>query len=556
MLVMVLGLFATTRGQFSLSRNYSGQTACLYVAEAAIADAIQELRQNAGWNAGFNGKPMQNSPGQYWVTFNTTGPPYSNLQSVNNMGNSAAAANYRSPTGVPARSVSLVVRARVGTTERVVEVILCRGGDLELNHAMLAEQGIAMQGDVLIDGIAGLSDATRVNANVHTNVSGALANTVTWSGLPTESALVDGRVTSTSTNPSAINMGAAVLGGSQYGVPPARFPSVDIPGTISSKSAAPAPAINMGGATLLPSGDYYVAGNLTVPGDLELNGANLYVNGDLTVVGSISGDGSVFVQDETTFSGDANITGLPDQGIALFSEGSVTLNGFDGNNYLSTLAATDPVLAADWANAQAVLADFDAHFKANTIATLGSGVDPARVTRVEMQKALTNFGGAPGHLGQSNLAGKLASQIALKPAGPTRDFMVKKFTWVSDMFKGGGTHYGGDSNAITQWQLTGNPGALLDSVADMNRVDLWGSVSTIYTRIGFDRLGTSYFQGAVYTNGDFTASNELVIVGGLMVRGGVSLNNGIQLTYVRDMFEPGGVFSNGGPIGVAAWMSR
>jgi hypothetical protein len=66
-------------------------------------------------------------------------------------------------------------------------------------------------------------------------------------------------------------------------------------------------------------------GNLTVDGDLTLNGGLVYVNGDLTIHGSVKGKGGLFVTGKTTIDRGAKLeTG---NSAVLVSKGDVSLGG-------------------------------------------------------------------------------------------------------------------------------------------------------------------------------------------------------------------------------------
>lgn len=74
----------------------------------------------------------------------------------------------------------------------------------------------------------------------------------------------------------------------------------------------------------------YHSGDLTIQGDLVLEGVKLYVAGS------------------STLQGDARIASATPDTIALFSQGNVKLSGFSGTEYMEALAAQDTVIAQAW----------------------------------------------------------------------------------------------------------------------------------------------------------------------------------------------------------------
>ena len=94
----------------------------------------------------------------------------------------------------------------------------------------------------------------------------------------------------------------------------------------------------------------------------------------------------------------------------------------------------------------------------------------------------------------------------------------------------------------------------------------------------FEKLGTSYFQGIVYTTGAVYASNEVEVVGALLAErngnspagfwdvngdgsvrlraGDVHLGGGSSLIYNKEVLEDPFAGATFGPVSVSAWLGR
>ncbi len=91
----------------------------------------------------------------------------------------------------------------------------------------------------------------------------------------------------------------------------------------------------------------------------------------------------------------------------------------------------------------------------------------------------------------------------------------------------------------------------------------------------YDRLGSSYFQGLVYTNGFVYSANDVHVVGALIANddgsqtgevlagvqlepGDIFLTKGASLTYNQEYFSSpeGGSAGASGALAVTAWIGR
>ncbi len=50
-----------------------------------------------------------------------------------------------------------------------------------------------------------------------------------------------------------------------------------------------------------------------------------------------------------------------------------------------------------------------------------------------------------------------------------------------------------------------------------------------------DKLGTSFFEGVIYTQGNFTAGNDLRILGSLLAKGNITLQNGVTIVQIPEL---------------------
>lgn len=547
--MLMVALFAGALGpaaqSFTLNRQISG----LYVAEAGLQHAICELERAPGWATGFPRLPTQGNTGFYTVQFRTTAP-YTNKDSVNNMAGTAAADSYRGTGTVPKGTALIVVEAEVNGTRERLEALVGEGLNVPVGTAMLGGDDINLSGQVKVNGIRAFNDVASVAADIHSNRGGTGSNVVTYSG---SAARIEGNVSTVASTPAALNLGGAtVTGTTQVGAAARQFPTVNILSTIASKSSSPAPTINPAGSTVLAAGDYYHSGNLVVNGDLDLQGAKLYVSGNITVNGSIEGKGAVYSGNTTRLQGSAKVLAMESQSIALMSEGDVRLDGFDGNAYLQSLADSDAAFATHWSQARNTVRDLQTELVSSH---LGSW-DHTR--SAHYFHVLGPFAGVPPtHMGyDTDILTKMVGKISSQAPTPTNQFLIKRLDSIKHVFKGGAASYGSDRNALDKFYLNGDVGALWDSTIDEQEHATWDTVKNVVNSINYDHLGSSYFQGVIFSNGRIQANNELTVLGGIFAKGSIQLNNGVTLTYIQKLFENGGVMSNSGLIHVMSWLGR
>ncbi len=545
--MLMVALFAGALGPAAQGVTLNRQISGLYVAEAGLQHAVCELESSHAWVAGFNRQLTQGKTGRYTVHFASV-PPYTAKDSVNNFAGTGAADSYRGTGTVPKGTALIVVEAEVNGTQQRLEALVGEGLNVPLGTAILGGDTIAMSGQVKVNGIKAFNDTASVAADIHSNRGGSSTDVVTYSG---SSAKIEGNVSTVDGNPAALNLGGATITGTtKTGASSRQFPSANILSTIAGKSTSPAPTINPSGPTTLAAGEYYHSGDLVVNGDLNLQGAKLYVSGKVTINGSVEGKGALYSGSTTSLQGSSNINAQESQSIALMSQGDVRLDGFDGNAYLQSLAATDPTFATQWTQAQNTIRDLQNDM-------VGSPLNLWDHTRmVNYLHVIGPFPGiTPTHNGYgADLMSQMVSKLAVQAPSPTNLFMMKRLTSIQHAFKGGGASYGSDRNALNNFYATGDVGALFDATVDEQETATWPIVKNVINSINYDHLGSAYFQGVIYSNGKIVANNELTVLGGVFAKGDIQLNNGVTLTYIQKLFESGGVMSNSGLIQVMSWL--
>ncbi|MCA9792813.1 MAG: hypothetical protein KC910_13495 [Candidatus Eremiobacteraeota bacterium] len=546
LLMMVLALFVSSRGGLFSSLNNLRRTEALYVAEAGLAETMEALEAS---NFVTPSTPLSGTlaAGGSWTVRFKSGPPFSDRDSVNNLANPLGAAeSYRGADSVPPSAALIVVEARVGGVERVLEAIIVRGtSTVNAANAIQAGGTLAMSGFVLVDGIKSFEDNTPVPGSIQSNAGTGAA--ISWDGSGT--AKITGSASSVAGGSGAIDLGSYTPdGGKNPGSGVASFPVVDITGTVASKSASPALSVPPLGSANLTAGEYYHSGDVVVNGDLVLNGSDLYIDGGLTVNGSISGEGTIHVTGPTSLQGNSSVVARPDQQVALFSGGDVSLTGFNGTQYLNNLAAIDAPAANYLSNARQTMIDMVGSLDDPTSNLFPySEVDAQRRTLGLDTTLAYTYAGRP-----ADCTGQLALRIEARDSvpGPSRDFVLKKLDDLSAAYNQGQPYANTmdgffasyvapatQDSVVADYLAYGYTDALVDGINDTSSVALGPQLQTIINLIGFDNLGTSYFRGLVYSDGSILAQNDVTVVGGLLAKGDIRLENGTRVTYVEDMYS-------------------
>jgi hypothetical protein len=591
LVMMVTALLFTARGGSVFSHDYHGKKAAYYAAESGLSVLQQRLADNPSYRTSkTESTPFGN--GQFTVRF---GPG----ECINNMdGTSPLAGPYGE---VPAGSCYVRVTGEALGHREVIECMLGRKDSDFIAAAVVASGKIFLDGNIKVAGRHSNGLMTHTAADIISNYDKA-----TWTGHRPlhyileagETASVDGVLRSSSPSSSAISGDlAGVANGAVTNQSPLPMKNIDITTIVNSKSSNSAPPSTSGSLT----GTYYNSGNFTVPGDLELADADLYIKGDLTVIGSIKGRGSVYVTGDTVFSGDSMVSSDED-GIALYSKGNVSLTGFNGDAYMTAVTnSAGGDAPAKWTQTKddfALLADY-----------IGSD-DPARF-RVYSSDPNAFWGSDIGKLidfmsnqaywgtehptigtsAQRNNLIDLGDLVSGQTGSQAQAFMLKKFRALRS-----GANRGAPGRDVN---LTGAIGITYSSTTEIEEQKIhdfvnddvigdglftklvWIKTSRLegsrqYTGVSdaeieialrksanwlqnfeYDKLGSSFFQGAIYTRGAFYADNEVTIVGSVSVvadpddapsrsdfvpvsgvrlrPGDLYLGNGTNITFVSDI---------------------
>lgn len=570
----ILFMMSVSIIMMSRQRVFSGlvqhhKSQALYLAEAGLAKSEVALEADLSWPGEPNGT-VDGIPGTYEVHLGTD-----RNGSVINIGTDTPADSYRGKDTVPKNTALLIVTANVsGQTYTLEALVQGKGSVGYMSDAILASGKIRAKGDLDVDGIAALDDSKRVNGNMQAN-SPESSSTVVWSGGGT--AHVTGNV-GTGGPPTGINMGAATIDGKLESNSPANVPHTDIAGEVAKNKSHPAPAFSATGTSVVGSGKYST-GSVNLNGDLVLkDDSTLYVDGDLEINGSITGKGSIYVTGKTTFKGDARVTTNKNFSIALFSKGDVSLKGFDGTAYLQAQGGS---IASDLQIVKSAVGQLQNLVNTNssgasTAATQGNLLEILGYHHWVGAATVAKFNSGTGAnvtVGQTvnggsyhaDTFGTMMRTLKTTTSGPTSDFVVKRLEYLRELAtsaddlpayrtlsvpeNGVMASFNSDpaGTAGTLDTLTGSSGSN------------WGSFGNLVNAIDYDKIGSSYFLGAIYTQGRFVAENEVTVVGALMADapaggpeqsialsdgsvikmkpGDVYLGTRTHVTYVEDMFK-------------------
>lgn len=579
LVLMVGALFLAVRNKLFLSRTYNDQTAALYLAELAVHDARTELEADPSWTAGFTDKSFPGVRGTYSVTFNTSGAPFSPLESVNNA-DGAQEETYHGPGTLRGGHCLIVATARVGRASRTLEALVeVSGGLPPLDVPLLNDGKIVLRGEAVIEGVRSLYDRTPVPAGIHSNlVNGDPANVDLTTATNTSN--ITGMISSSGSNGAAVQLGAygaTHSGGSAANAAQKSYPDVDIVSRVSGKTGAPTPTFAATGTTTLSadiSHEYYYFGPVNLNGDLKLENVNLYVDGPLTVNGALEGQGSIYVTGKSSFLGTTSVSAaLPDK-IALFSHGSVEIRGFDGTAFLNAIGSADPNFQVRLDNYRFHMGQFLTKI-ADPNQTWGqdSELDEHREAI-----ARGKYSTPMAYGNNSNLARDLSYLLSQQPPSSAQQPLVEKFDNITNLFSGIN-----DSSEDAIETLDRAEGGQLanysiDVLLDLEVRSQAPAMEGLVGSINFDRPGEAFFQGLVYTHGYFHASEEVTIIGAVAALtsttgppvptetvgtdtlnpGDVYLLDGSRLLFVEDFFNPPVIHPGPGGEGSALvlWMGR
>lgn len=570
--IMAISLILVTRRQSLGAVDHYHRTCALNAAESGLARALKELTAVPGWDDGYLKEPMPSGRGSYTVTFAPPSGPVGPDDSVNNLNNPNPTAGPRGDTGVPPRTAVLIVIGESSGVRTRLEAVVGRQSFAGLPAPVLATGPIVMRGGVSIDGRESLEGAA-VDAGLHTNYAASGADkSISWAPIAgADQAVISGAVTTSDPRPvgQAIEfLGSHSVGSTDSNAPTRPLPNYDIPGLVDANSSGANPGPLNNGTNILAAGKYHVAGPISVAGDLELqDGAELYVDGDLDVNGAIRGKGTVVVNGSTHLRGDSQLGA--NNRLALLSEGDIHLEGFDGQAYLEALPGGAPLLS----QINQTLSDIS-YWSEHSTGPFPTGFSSVLggyqiLDRLNHELADHTMSHPSFNAGvPQNRLGALRDLVNAQPPSSARDFLSKKLTELH-RYHGHGSIPNKTANALAFLanpstgiaeaveSLTDNYASLTSAQRDQG-LKLFGQIAR---SVSYDKLGTSNFQGLVYTQGDFRATNQVTIVGALVAngkpgKGRISLENGTSVTYIRDFFEAGGGLEVAGQLQVRTWAGR
>lgn len=613
MAVIVVAQRARQGAQFQMEDEYD--LAAFYAAEAGVQAALSRWSEDASKTWGLNAAdeqidvPLLDGDASYSIRFS---PAFS----VNNFNQASAADSALGTASVPPEMAYLVVEGQARGRTRRLEVLVARTGLVENPAALLGAAQIELSGNITLNGLRSTRDNTQVSADlVCLNTSNSAEHIRQVNPGQVD---IDGVISSNGAHAQSISStlsGANVSGGNLTSQNRSNPERVDIVGRVQAKAGLGLPAPTLTGtSTQLANQDYYVSSGLSYNGDLVLNGSNLYIEGNLDLNGSISGSGAVFVNGETLVFGDSSVTSSDASGVALYSEGNLTLSGFDGTRLLTDLtsASGNDVNGVPYSTHLANFLKWSGEM--NTLI----GPEPTGVTtnfghggssfdeRVLALTMTSDTAWASSHLStittsagnpivstpeQAGAQLKLTELIAAQPDSPSTRFLTAKFRELNggDHFVTGGADigeymgpFGRPSDGPATW--TGNDSLrnalqgqtshgffrTLGSVwpqlwagtypeADLvaRRNELWHLARNMMNQMSLDRPGSAYFQGLIYSKGDIVAQNDLQVIGAVMAAGPhsrIRLNDDVRVTFVPELARGAG--SSLGKVGVRTWIRR
>lgn len=594
--MFVAALLVSVQKNGFFAANHSNRIALDYLCESATAHALEELQDRA-WTAGFADVQTIGGVGSYSLTFAPSGSSPGPTDSVNNLSGVAAVDGPLGPGSVAAGTVHLVVLVKQGGLQGRYDVLLGNDAFPNLDHALLTDNTIVLNDQVEITGLDALNaDSESGKGGIHSNLVTDNGNVIEWTGSGSAEASISHTV-STSSEQGIDLAGADLLGSPpiSYNAPNKALPNLDIRSTIENKRHLPAPSqsLNAVGNVTLGQGDFsefHFSSDQTLDGDLVLNGATLYLEGNLTVNGSISGEGAIYVTGDSSFLGDTTLAPHTVNKVAIYGEGDIRLSGFNGTDFLNSVANAqtsgssirdsldETRIALEGMESimnnytpEELQRDFNGPLDIGPGATRTPNHETGPVVRGargEFDDFKDFLGGNPNNSNQNDDDGslrELADAIqAEHPPGLSRDFLLEKLYSLSDFFAAGTADQETNRNRLIHFREGGVPPALFDTALDYSDADgrhglpSGPELHTIYNltrQVTFDRLGSSFFQGLLYTDGDLLVENEVSIVGGVIVGGEARFDESVRVTYVREFFDERSE-TRGGPLTVLNWVRR
>lgn len=560
LLLMVLSVIALARTDSFQAKGHHDRVAARYVAEAGLAQARQLLQADESWDEGFSDQESAFKRGVFRLKFHKAGAVVEKDDSINNLGGSSA---IPGPLGlVPPRSALLQVTGTVGGYSETVTAVVSRRFQLPPATPMTASGVIDLAGPVRVDGIAGIAGEA-VTAGLHSYSPLKGGPTVSWHpNVPGDRAVISGKVSATASG-HAIDFGSSpsayrVDGGFETDSLLQRPTGIDVAALVAAKTSAPSPTLPTGTATL-GAGTWHRSGDVEVQGDLILeDGAEFYISGSLKVNGAIRGKGSLYVKGTTALQGDAFVEAS--NRVALLSGGDVTLTGFNGNEFLRSLG---PEAQGHLESIETTVETMTDLIDTGSPSSIMGNLGPLDKLKHEIAARPTDRVHRTGT--DNNQLGSLISLVEAQPESPTKSFVLDQMKVYHEFFYWQPSQdFASEAKAFMDNPSVHQPWAL-QSVLDIgaNFYDepksVLHQVRYIVSNLGYDRLGSSFFQGLVYSNGDIRANNGVTVIGALVAEGrngrhgDIELSQGVSVTLVEDFFSGEKPLEFRGPLTVDSW---
>ena len=563
-LILIAALLTSLQSGNRWTGSTKAQTTCAYIAEAGAAHAVETLETDSSWTTGFPDVPMANGQGTYNVTFNQTKTNFQKNESVNNADGDHAD-SFLGPDTVPNGAALVVVTSNLGSfAHRAVFLVGTGDSTIRVKQGLLTSGKIVLEGETSLTAIKSLSEKGDVKAKVHSNDDSSASDLISWQpGANGGTILIDGEVSSSGTSSTAIDLPAgAATDGSTTGANQVAIPPAGIEATVFGKRSAS----NFAGGNNVPTGDNYydaTSNPLVVNGDLLLNG-DLYVEGDLEIVGSIRGEGSVYTTGDTKLLGDSEISAKAN--VSLYSKGNVTLDGFDGDQYLDNIAATDPRFDDLLSETRQALTIIETEMNNGNWTGATGNLSPVNRHIAVIGRA-RNLQLPPGFNHNDTLSQMRNHILSTSPPGKTTEFMTDKLRFLDELFTVSAELVPQTSDEQIQEDFfrNGDTRGLVDAANDLDHPELMAAAFNLTEQLNYQKIGSSSFQGLIYTNGGFYADNQVTILGAVVVNddgsqsafttadgetinpGELHLKGGSNITYVEEYFDGTASSGNAGP---------
>jgi hypothetical protein len=569
--IMVGALLLAARQDTFVSMGYSQDVAAGLVAEAGVADVLDQLMDDPSFATDLIDQPVEGRSGTYTVTWKDpadAGPS----DSVNNFGSDTPVDGPRGADTVPQRSAEIVVTATVGNTTHVTQLVVLGAPGPSDASPLAATGNIYLRGNMNVDSVDNLLDGyVSGGKTVHSN---SRPGTVQWTKeTPSDQARFDGDVTCSCSQLTAVNLQGSqgsdyFVENEQRAVPTISLPSIDVKRAVADQTSYPSPTFNFSGVSTLPAGNYFASSNVNLPDDLVLeDGVNLFIDGDLRISGTVRGQGKIMVDGKVDIYGDTFIAGGEDNFVSLLSSKNLTVSGYQGDDRLAQLSGADPALDDQLNQMNSALSDLNAALAAGDSA--------------QAQSARSSLGEGAG----SQLLQQIKTQVSADPANDlTTRFLERKLDRLSDLF--GDYELVTGSGSIMSDSLDGtDTTGMVDFALRRSDSDLRKTTQTLLGQLSRKELGYSHFRGMLYSNGRLqvqdgvgilglaladdgngggTFDNYLVPVDGQTYQpsgrisganGSIVMEGGTRLTLDRSLMQGGGG-GGGGRIRIASWLRR